>query len=150
MFEKGFYAINLILGLLWLRSSLGKIAGGKFVDSLGSTLTKISPTNPYPFFKSFLQSVAIPNARLFGQLSMWGEFLTALSIILASAYLIFFNSKNGLVTFLLIAGLLGGMFLNTIFWFGFGYTNVSTDGLNLLMFLIELVGVIVLIRLRFA
>ena len=81
---------------------------------------------------------------------MWGEFLTALSIILASAYLIFFNSKNGLVTFLLIAGLLGGMFLNTIFWFGFGYTNVSTDGLNLLMFLIELVGVIVLIRLRFA
>lgn len=146
MFEKGFYSINLILGLLWLRSSLGKITGGKFVDALGPTLSKISPTNPYPFFKSFLQSVAIPNAALLGQLTMWGEFLTALSIILASAYLIFFNSKNGLVTLLLIAGLLGGMFLNTIFWLGFGYTNVSTDGLNLLMFLIELVGVVVLLN----
>lgn len=144
MFEKGFYFINLILGSMWLRSSLGKITGGKFADSLGQTLTKITPTNPYPFFKSFLQNVAIPNASLFGQLTMWGEFLTALAITLGSAYLLFSRFDQRLGAVILILGLLGGMFLNAIFWFGFGYTNVSTDGLNLLMFFVELVGAVVL------
>ena len=41
IFIKGFYLVYLIIGGIWLRSSIGKIMGGKFVDSLGETLTKV-------------------------------------------------------------------------------------------------------------
>lgn len=146
IFVKGFLIIYLILGGFWFRSSLGKIIEGKFVDSLGTTLTKISQNNPYPWFKSFLQNVVIPNSKIFASLTMWGEFLTATVIILGSLYLLFVgggDQKLGLI--ILILGLLGGMFLNAIFWLGFGYSNVSTESLNLLMFLIEWVGIIVLV-----
>ena len=146
IFIKGFLIIYLILGGLWFRSSLGKISGGKFADTLGDLLTKMSQNNPYPYFKSFLQNVAIPNSKLFGTLTMWGEFLTAVAITLGSAYLIFYKGDQRLGLIVLILGLLGGMFLNFIFWLGFGYSNVSTDSLNLLMFLVELVGVVVLFR----
>lgn len=144
IFTKGFLIIYLILGGIWLRSSVGKITGGKFVDSLGGILTKIAQNNPHPWFKSFLQNIAIPNSKIFGSLIMWGEFLTAVAIILGSLYLLFSKGDQKLGLIVLILGLLGGMFLNAIFWLGFGYSNVSTESLNLLMFLIEWVGIIVL------
>ena len=144
IFIKGFLTIYLILGGVWLRSSTGKISGGKFVSTLGDTLTKMSPNNPYPWFKSFLQNMVVPNSILFGNLTMWGEFLTAVVITGASLYLLFskFDQRLGLIV--LILGLFCGMFLNAIFWLGFGYSNVSTESLNLFMFLIELVGIVVL------
>ena len=144
IFIKGFLTIYLILGGIWLRSSLGKITGGKFADTLGDLLTKTSQSNPYPWFKGFLQQVIIPNSKLFGSLTMWGEFLSALAITLGSAYLIFYKGDQRIGLIVLILGLLGGMFLNAIFYLGFGYSNVSAESLNLLMFLVELVGVIVL------
>lgn len=145
IYIKGFLIIYLILGGIWLRSSIGKITGGKFVDSLGTTLTKIAQNNPFPWFKSFLQTVAISNSKIFGTLTMWGEFFTALAIILGSAYLLFYKGDQRLGMVVLILGLLGGMFLNAIFYLGFGYSNVSTESLNLLMFLVELIGVVVLL-----
>ncbi len=145
IFFKGFLIIYLILGGTWLRSSLGKITGGKFADSLGDLLAKMSQNNPYPWFKSFLQTVAIPNSKIFGSLTMWGEFLTALAIIFGSAYLLFYKGDQRLGFIVLLLGLLGGMFLNAIFYLGFGYSNISTESLNLLMFLVELVGVGVLL-----
>lgn len=144
IFTRGFYFIYLILGGIWLRSSWGKITGGKFVDSLGDVLTKMTPNNPYPAFKNFLLNIALPNSKIFGSLTMWGEFLTALAITLGSVYLIFYKGDQRLGLVILILGLLGGMFLNAIFYLGFGYSNVSTESLNLLMFLVELVGVVVL------
>lgn len=144
LFVKGFLSIYLLLGLTWLRSSVGKITGGKFVDSLGGTLSKMSSGNPYPWFKNFLQDVVIPNSKLFGTLTMWGEFLTAVVIIGAALILLFSRADQKFWVVALILGLLGGMFLNAIFWLGFGYSNVSTESLNLLMFLIELIGAIVL------
>lgn len=145
IYIKGFLIIYLILGGIWLRSSIGKITGGKFVDSLGTTLTKIAQNNPYPWFKSFLQDMVISNSKIFGNLIMWGEVLTAAAIVLGSFYLLFFGGNQKLGLIILILGLLGGMFLNAIFYLGFGYSNVSTESLNLLMFLVELVGVVVLL-----
>lgn len=145
-FNNGFLTIYLVLGGIWLRSSIGKITGGKFADTLGDLLAKMSQANPYPWFKSFLQTVAIPNAKIFGTLTMWGEFLTALAIVLGSAYLLFYKGDQRLGTIVLILGLLVGMFLNAIFYLGFGYSNVSTESLNLLMFLVEAVGAVVLFR----
>lgn len=146
LFFKGFLVIFLLIGLVWLRSSLEKISSGHFVNSLGAILLKAADRNPYSWYKSFLTSIAIPNSQVFGLLTMWGEFLTATAITFGSLYLLFSKIKHKVSYILLLSGLIGGMFLNVTFWLGFGYTSPSTDSLNLLMFFIELNGTVVILR----
>lgn len=141
-----FLLILLSLGLLWLRSSLSKFISGNFVSSLGDVLSKTAAKNPYPLFKQFLITIAIPNSQVFGSLVLWGEFLTALAIIFGSASLLLRPKAVRLQSFILIAGLVGGLFLNITFWLGFGYTSPSTDSLNLLMTAIEIIGGIAFLK----
>lgn len=141
---KAFVTILLFVGIIFLRSSLEKISQGQFVNSLGKILTGVAQKNPYPFYKNFLYSVAIPNSQLFGQLTMWGEFLSGVAITLGSLHLLFSIRKHHLAYLILVAGLIGGLFLNINFYLGFGYTSPSSDSLNLLMIFIELVGIITL------
>lgn len=138
--------VLLSLGLLWSRSSYGKLTGGTFVSSLGQTLSKVTDKNPYPFFKQFLTDVAIPNSVLFGNLTLWGEVLVAISITVGAILLLFNPSVNKLVYLAVIGGLVGGLLLNVVFWFGFGYTSPSTDSVNLLMAAIEVIGIVVLLK----
>lgn len=136
-----------VIGLIFLRSSWGKLTGGVFVDSLGVTLSKFAVKNPYPIVADFLNNIAIPNSVIFGQLTMWGEFFTAISLTITALYLLFSSKPNQLINLLLIAGLAVGMFLNGVFWLASGWTSPSTDGLNLLMFLVQLSGLIYGFRL---
>ncbi|MCL5784924.1 MAG: hypothetical protein M1142_06260 [Patescibacteria group bacterium] len=138
--------IFLFDGLIWLKSSIGKFQSGNFADSLGGTLAKFASNNPYPWYKSFLQNVAIPNSKIFGLFTQWGEFFSAISIILASIFLLL-GTKNKVVLVLLFLGLLGGMFLNAIFWLASGWTSASTDSLNLLMFVIQTIGLAYVLNL---
>lgn len=137
--------VILSLGFLWARSSYAKFTSGTFVSGLGETLTKASVKNPYPWFKQFLTEVAIPNSQLFGLLVLWGELLSALSIIFGVILLIV-NHTNKLAGLVLIAGLTGGLFLNIIFTLGFGHTSPSTDSLNLLMAAVEIIGIYFLMK----
>lgn len=145
LFFKGFIVIMLVLGLVWARSSYAKITGGVFAQNLSGVLVKTAPANPYPFYKNFLLSVAIPNAEVFGNLTVWGEFLVAVSI-LGGGYLLFKKPANKLFRKALIAGLIGGAFLNLNFWLAFSSTSLSTDNLNLLMLALEAIGAFVLIK----
>lgn len=145
--NSSFLSVLLLVGLVWARSSLEKIIGGKFAANLGSVLTKNAQSNPFPMYKQFLESFAIPNPQLFGQLTMWGEFLTAASIIGGSLYLLFRNQNERLAYIVLIAGLVGGTFLNINFWFAFSWTSPANDSLNLLMIFIQLVGIITLVKM---
>ncbi len=141
--------ILLVIGLLWAKSSYGKFASGTFVSSLGGTLTKTADKNPYPWFKQFLIGTAIPNSQLFGSLTLWGEFLSAVAIILG-VILLLSSKLNKLASWILLLGLAGGAFLNIIFWLGFGYTSSSTDSLNLLMAIVQVIGVFYLLSERSA
>lgn len=145
-FFYGFVLILLAHGLIWLRSSYGKLSGGKFIDELGKTLTFFAGKNPYPLVKDFLQDIAIPNSKLFGNLTMWGEFLSAMAIIFGTLYLLLKPSAGRGVIAILIAGLLGGAFLNLVFWFSSGWTSVSAESLNLIMFVTQLIGASILIK----
>lgn len=138
--------ILLSVGLLWLRSSFGKFTGGTFVNSLGATLTKTAEKNPYPWFKQFLTSVAIPNSQVFGQMVLWGEFLSAVAITIGAIMLLINPHPNKFMVLVLIAGLAVGVLLNIVFWLGFGYTSPSTDSLNLLMAVVQIVGLIFLMQ----
>lgn len=133
--------IFLTLGLIWLRSSWGKLSEGKFVDSLSGTVNKMATGNPFPWYKEFLQNMVLPNSKIFAGLIMWGEFLTAATIIISALFLLFTKAgKWTLIT--LCAGLLGGAFLNLIFWLTAGYSSPSTDSLNLIMLAIEISGLL--------
>ena len=136
-----------VSGLIFLRSSWGKLTGGVFVNTLGTTLGKFVVKNPYPFVTNFLNNIAIPNYVIFGQLTMWGELFAALSLTISALYLLFCSKPNQLINLLLIAGLFVGMFLNVVFWLASGWTSPSTDGLNLLMFLVQLTGLVYGLRL---
>lgn len=134
--------IFLIDGLLWLKSSYEKLSGGSFVGSLSKTLEKFAGGNPYPFVKDFLNNTAIPNSQVFGILTMWGEALTALALVISTGCLLFKISSSRSIYLLLVFGALGGMFLNLIFYFAAGWTSSSTGSLNLLMFAIELMALL--------
>lgn len=143
---KVFLLVLLAVDFIWVRSSAGKIIGGKFVDSLGGILTKFASQNPYPWYKNFLTSIAIPNSTLLGTMIMVGEAFTAFSLLLGVG-LILLNKIHKLVIFLLTAGFVTGAVLNLNFWLASGWTSPSVDSLNLLMFLIQLLGIIYIVRL---
>ncbi len=73
---------------------------------------------------------------------MWGEFLTGLSFTLGSLYLMFSKNPSKLAYLGFSLGCLGGVILNGTFWLAAGWTSPSTDGLNLVMFLIALIGLV--------
>ncbi len=144
--ESGLLLIILVVGLTWARSSWGKFESGKFVNSLGAILIKSAEHNPYSWYKSFLQDIAIPNSVIFAQMVLWGELLVAITIIFSSIYLL--KKQKKLVYIILISGLLGGLLLNLNFWLAFAFTSPSTDNLNLLMGAIELVGAVIFFQAK--
>ena len=136
-----FLLFILAIGLIWAKSSYGKLIGGVFVEGLGKTLTMFASKNPYPWYKDFLTQIALPNSKTFGLLTMYGELFTALSLTISSILLIV-TSGNKLVKTVLLLGLLGGMFLNGIFWLASAWTSPSTDSLNLLMLVLEAIAAV--------
>lgn len=138
--------IILINGLVWLRSSYGKMIGGKFVEDLGGTLGKFASKNPNPQVKDFLENMAIPNSQVFGMLTMWGEALISLLLMGGSLLLLFGQGSMKNLKPVLVLGLLGGMFLNAVFWLAAGWTSSSTDSVNLIMFATELIALVAVVN----
>lgn len=138
--------VFLFLGLIWVRSSLGKLTSGNFAQSLTEILEKFASKNPYPWYKNFLQTTAIPNGELLGKLVLWGEFFAALAILTGSVYLLL-KPASKLVLILLAFGFLGAGLLNTSFWLASGWTSPSSDNLNLFMLVIEIVGLFYVYKL---
>ena len=138
--------ILLSVGLLWLRSSYGKFTSGTFVSGLGGTLTKVLDKNPYSWFKEFLSTVAIPNSQLFGNLVLWGELLSAVAITAGAVLMLINPHPNKFVSLVLVAGLTGGLLLNIVFWLGFGHTSPSTDSINLLMAVVQIIGIVFILK----
>lgn len=140
------YLVFAVIGYIFLKSGFEKITGGKFVDSLGATLTKFAKDNPYPPVKDFLENVAIPNSVMFGFLTQWGEFLAGVNL-LGLSLLMLFNPKSGSRYYKLMAlGFGTGLFLNITFWLAAGYTSASTGSLNLVMGAVNLIGLVFILN----
>ena len=146
-FSSSFLLVLLVLSLVWIRSSFTKWASGAFAATLGETLTKFASKNPYPWFKDFLENVAIPNSQLFGLLTIWGETFAAWGSALALLYLLWKKEPQKWAVVLLLGSLVVGAFLNLIFWLASGWTSPSADSLNLLMFLIQSIGIFFTLKL---
>lgn len=140
------FLTTLAVALVWIRSSYGKFTSDAFSKGFASTMEKFASKNPYPWYKDFLQNVVQKNSDTFSFLVLWGELLTALSIT-AGSILLIVGVKDKKAVILLAGGLFGGMFLNAIFWLASGWTSPSSDSLNLLMFLVETVGLLYVLKL---
>lgn len=148
--DKAYRYLLLIIatvGFIWLRSGVGKLLQEKFISGMSSTLQKFAGSNPYPWYKQFLENVAIPNSEIFGQLTLWGEILTGLALVLLPLYCIFKPASRTLAL-LLTGGLIGGMLMNLNYWLAAGYMSPSTESVNLLMLAIEFIGLIYVLRLK--
>lgn len=141
-----FIFVITVIGFIFFRSGLGKVTGGEFVDGLPKTLGFFASENPYPAVQSFLLDVAIPNAVLFGNLTMWGEILIAISIFVPVGYYLVKKVLTRQLLVLLGVGLFGAVMLNATFWLASGWTSPSTDSLNLLMGLIGVAGLICVVK----
>jgi thiosulfate dehydrogenase (quinone) large subunit len=105
----GLLLIQAFLGYEWLMSGVAKVLAGDFASSLGDTLTEQTKdlTGGY---KSFLDSVVIPNGQLFGNLVMLGEL--ALGVVLIGTALIWltrwsrlsFNGRQLLLGLIVLSG----------------------------------------------
>lgn len=131
-------AILLVLAAFWLRAGLEKIVGGEFVGGLAATLGKFGSKNPYSWYVDFLQNTAIPNAFIFGWLVQLGEVFSGLAVGLGLVK-IYRGIEKG--KWLLAVGLAVGFLLNLNFWLAAGWMSPSTDELNLLMMIIEIIGI---------
>lgn len=136
------FYVFLVMGLIFLRSSYGKIAGGEFVGGLPKTLEFFASKNPNAPVASFLTDVAIPNATLFAYLTMWGELMAAVCLLVPTGYYIVNQKLSGLMRTVLSLGLIVALFLNGTFWLAAGWTSPSTDSLNLLMVVIAVIGLV--------
>ena len=143
---KYLYTILLVTGFIFLRSGCGKIMGGKFTGTLEATLTKFASENPSPTVKDLLTNTAIPSFQILGFLTTWGEFLVGISVIAAAFYLIVVSKNNRNIDLLLTLGLLGGFMLNFVFYFSAGWTSASTESLNLLMMIIQAIGLVFVLK----
>lgn len=144
--EKFFYANLILLGLVWLRVGLEKLFSGNFIQNLPNTLEKFASKNPYPLYKDFLDNIAIPNFVIFGNLTLYGEILTGLGLMTLPLFYIFKNDQQKIFRILLIGALIGGLLMNATYWLSSAWMSSSNDNLNLLMFGLESISLIYLIR----
>lgn len=130
--------LQFTLGVLWLKSCYAKFANRDFTDNIAKTLSFFSSKNPVGWYKSFLISIAIPNAHLFAELSRWGELTGGILLVLTGIYMLYKND-NRPVLIVSILGLLIVMNLNFNFGLASYWTSPANESLNLLMFLVELI-----------
>jgi uncharacterized membrane protein YphA (DoxX/SURF4 family) len=81
----GLLAVQVFLGYEWFMSGVAKVIDGGFASGLAATLSDQTKDLSGPY-KSFVDSVVIPNGELFGYLVMAGEL--ALGIVLIAAALL--------------------------------------------------------------
>lgn len=76
----GLIAVQIFIGYEWFISGVVKVVRGGFPAGLAEELTTKSEGAPR-WYASFLDNVAIPNARAFGYLTMTGEILMGVALI---------------------------------------------------------------------
>jgi len=146
VFDPYIFYIMLVIGFVFLRSGYGKLAGGKFVGGLEKTLGHFASENPYPPVQSFLNNFAIPNATLFGNLTMFGEIYVGISVFISVVYLLIKRTLTPVLFLVLVSGLLVAIMLNATFLLSAGWTSPSTESVNLVMLAVGVISLVYVIK----
>jgi hypothetical protein len=147
--------VQAVIGFEWVRAGYEKVSDANFVAGMAQTLGVFAGKNPTGWYKSLLTSIAVPNATTFGWLVAYGEFLAGVALLITAAFYLwqlyvyqlrdrFTPVTNSVVA---LVALIGGAFMSINFWFAAGWLSVSTDSVNLVMSLIQVVLAIATIAL---
>lgn len=145
-FDPYIFCIVLVIGFIFLRSGWGKLTGGKFVGGLEKTLGHFASENPYLPVQAFLKNVAIPNAEVFGNLTMFGELFVGTSLFISVLYLFLKRTMTPIIFLLMVGGLLTAVLLNFTFLLAAGWTSPSTESVNLVMTAVGLILLVYVIK----
>ena len=87
--------LRIVVGLyfvkaLWTKLSITLVGGffplpivsERWIGVMPTLVEKQAAGNPILFYKAFLEEVVLPNARLFAQLTAWGEVLVGIGLTL--------------------------------------------------------------------
>lgn len=144
---KALTSVNLYLLLIsgvfafeWLRASYGKfvVEPGQpgFIESMPKTLSFFAKDNPYQFYIDFLKNA---DPSLLGNLTRYSELAVGLALAIAALGLILKLGSRKLMLALGALGALGGMLLNLNFYLAASHTSPSTESVNLVMGLVQLI-----------
>lgn len=149
-FHWEFIGIQIFFGYIWLTSGFEKIIAGTFAPGLAKTLGFFASKNPFGWYVSYINNVAIPNAALLGQLVQWGEFLAGVMVLFgALGYFLSSNLKfRKWLRYGMIVAFAGMCLMNANFYFAAGWTSASTHTVNVLMFWVELILLISWIKIK--
>lgn len=104
--------LRIWLGVQWLQAGWGKVTGGFDASGyLNGAIAKAAGEAPVvqAWYATFLETVALPNAKMFSFLVAWGELLVGIGLIVGA---------------LTIPALIAGGFMNLNFlWAGTISTN---------------------------
>lgn len=121
-----------LVGYVWLMAGIEKLTTPGFVAGMSKTLAFFASKNPYPGYKDFLLTLAVPNATPFAYVVEWGELLAGVALILAAV--VFLARSTGIVVSLAqwvaILALAGGTLMSVNYFFAAGWTSISTFGEN--------------------
>ena len=136
--------VQAVVGFEWVKAGWEKVSDPQFVSGMAGSLGFFASKNPTGWYKSLLTGTGIPNATVLGWLVAYGELLIGIALLLAAAVYLFYGAGSDalsrwVVPIGAVVALIGGAFLNANFWFAAGWTSVSTDGMNVVMFLTQLV-----------
>ena len=106
------------IALEWMNSAWGKMNNPRFVSGFAATNANFAKNTQFGWYKDFLTGTVIPNSSTWAYLTMYGEMLVGVALLL------------GLLTNL---GLVGSLFFNLNFYLAAGYSGGSTAGVNLMM-----------------
>ncbi len=116
--------LRAFIGVVWIFSGIEKIISPAYFTNFAKTVGYFASKNPNGFFVNFLTGTVAPNATLFSYLVAYGELLVGLGLLF------------GLLT---NTSALVGIFMNIIFYFGAGWTGISTAMLNVQMVVLQII-----------
>ncbi len=141
MERKYLYLIQLLFGLIWFKSAISKFIDPAFINTLPKTLAFFASKNPISWYKEFLVTIAIPNTKLFGELTRWGEITAAVLLSLTAI-----AALRGITLphfhKLAALGALIGAWLNLQFGLASYWTSPANETLNLLMFATQVIFIL--------
>ena len=139
--------VQAVIGYEWVKAGWEKVSDPHFVSGMGKTLGLFASKNPTGWYKDLLTGTGIPNATFFGWLIAYGELVVGIALVLAAAYYLveaFYGIgidafSKWIVPIGSVVALIGAAFMSANFWFAAGWLSVSTDSVNAVLFLTEIV-----------
>ena len=128
-----------VIAFEWLKSGIGKFTKPGFMNSIEQTMTVFATKTPHQWYSEFLRANVIPNANYFGNVVRWTEVLVGITLLAAGIALVRQGKLSFLLHKVLLVALLGGALLNLNFYFAAGWSSPSTEGINIVMGLVQLV-----------